>query len=256
MLRTAINELGGLGNLIQKGDTVLVKPNMSFDRTPEQAANTNPDLVGEMVKLVVAAGAREAVVLDHTLASAQLAYKRSGIEAAAKEAGARVVYVRGGTDPRFRDTVFPDGKVTTLWAVHDIVRRADVFINMPIVKHHVVARVTVGLKNLMGLAGGNRGLWHTDLANRICDINQRVRVDLTVVDGFRVLARNGPTGGNLKDVVEKRTIAVSTDRVAGDAFGATLLDVDPNDVPAISEAARRDMGQIDLAKVNIQRVNA
>ena len=130
------------------------------------------------------------------------------------------------------------------------------FINMPIVKHHVIARATVGLKNLMGLAGDNRGLWHTDLANRICDINQRVRVDLTVVDGFRVLVRNGPTGGNLKDVVEKRTIAVSTDRVAGDAFGATLLDMDPNDIPAIVDDARRGMGQIDLEKIDVQNVSA
>jgi len=256
MLRAAINELGGLSNLIQKGDTVLVKPNIAFDRTPEQAANTNPDLVGEMVKLVVAAGAGEVVVLDHTLAKAQLTYERSGIAAAAKEAGARVVYVRGKTDPRFRNTVFPEGKITKSWGVHSIVRQADVFINMPIVKHHVVARATVGLKNLMGLAGGNRGEWHTNLADRICDINQRVRVDLTVVDGFRVLARNGPTGGNLKDVVEKRTIAVSTDRVAVDAFGVTLLDMDPNDIPAIAEAARRGMGQIDLAKVDVQNVSA
>jgi len=256
MVRAALGEMGGLGKLIQPGETVLVKPNIAFDRTPEQAANTNPELVAEIVTLALDAGADRVVVLDHTLADPRLSYEHSGIASAAKEAGARVEFVRGKEDPRFRTIEFPEGEITRSWPVHDVVRRADVFINVPIVKHHIVAKATMGLKNLMGLAGGNRGEWHTQLAKRICDMNQRVRVDLTVIDGFRVLVRNGPTGGNLKDVVEKNTVAVSTDRVAADAYAATLLEFDPKDVPAIVEASRRGMGQIDLAKVDIHEVTA
>jgi len=255
MVRAGIEELGGLEKLVQPADTVLVKPNIGFNRTPEQAANTNPEVVGEVVRLALAAGAGEVIVLDHSLHDIRAAYDRSGIAAAAGEAGANVLYVRGKEDRRFQTIPFPEGKVTKSWPVHDIVQRADVLINVPVVKDHNVARATVGLKNMMGLAGGNRGQWHTDLADRICDMNQRVRVDLTVMDGFRVMVRHGPTGGSVKDVVEKRTIAMSTDQVAVDAYGATLLELDPNEVPAVAEASRRGMGQIDLTTIDIQELS-
>jgi len=254
IVRAALDEFGGLGQLIQPDDTVLVKPNIGFDRTPAQAANTNPDVVSEVVRLAIEAGAGEVIVLDHTLHDVRIAYEHSGIAAAAEDAGARVVHVRGKTDPRFRTVEFPEGKVTKSWPVYKVVWDADVLINVPIVKHHNLAKATMGLKNMMGLAGGNRGEWHTDLADRLCDMNQRVRVDLVVLDAFRVMVRHGPTGGSLNDVEDRRTVAVSADQVAIDAYGAGLLDMEPAEVPAVAEAARRGMGQIDLAKVDIHEI--
>jgi len=255
LVRAAVKKMGGLGLLVKKGDTVLVKPNIGWNRTPEQAADTNPDVVAAVVELVRQAGADKIIVLDHTCADPRASYQNSGIGPAAKEAGARVIYVRGAKDRRFVDIAFPQGKITKSWPLHAMITQADVLINIPVVKHHAEAVATMGLKNMMGLAGGNRGIWHTDLANRICDMNQRVRVDLTVLDGYRVLLRNGPTGGSLADVAERHTLAVSTDQVAADAFGATLLDMKAEDVPAIVEAASRAMGQMDLAEVDVTEIS-
>jgi uncharacterized protein (DUF362 family) len=254
--KAAIDALGGLEKLVSPGDIVVVKPNISFDRSPEYAATTNPDVVAAVVELAKGAGAAEVHVFDHTLYEARLTYKRSGIADAATKAGAKVSYVRGQNDRRFRDMAIPGGVVMTSWPLHDMLTKADVLINVPIAKHHDSTRLTLGMKNLMGLAGGNRGTWHRDmLVKRIADLNGAVKVDLTVLDAFRILVAHGPTGGSLDDVREPHKVIAGIDPIAVDSYAATLFDMKGEDIGYVREGHGRGLGELDLAKVSLRELS-
>lgn len=250
----AIAALGGLEKLVTSGDIVIVKPNIAWDRTPEQAANTNPEVVAAIVKLALKAGAGEVHVFDHAINDARLTYKSSGIAEAARRAGAKVGYVRGKDDPRFRDMSIPNGVIMPHWGLHDMLTRATVLINVPIAKHHNLTRLSLGLKNLMGLAGGDRGTWHPDIAKRLADLSSAVNVDLTVMDAFRILVDHGPTGGSLDDVKETRQVIASVDPVAVDSYAATLFGIKGNEIGYIQEAYERGLGEMELSKVNLKEV--
>jgi uncharacterized protein (DUF362 family) len=255
--KAAIDALGGFGKLITPGDVVMVKPNISFDRRPEQAATTNPDVVATVVELAMEAGAREVHLFDHTLNEARLTYKRSGIAEAAERAGAKVSFVRGKEDPHFKDMPIPGGVAMTSWPLHDMLTKADVLINVPIAKHHNVTRLTLGMKNLMGLAGGERGLWHNDnMAQRLAELSSAVKVDLTVVDAFRILVDHGPTGGSLDDVKETHQVIVGVDPVAVDSYAATLFGLKGEGINYVKAGHERNLGEIDLNKVKIRELNA
>ena len=252
--KAAIAALGGLGKLVSPGDIVVVKPNISWDSVPEYAATTNPEVVRAVVELAVEAGAAEVHVFDHTLNEARLTYKRSGIAEAARQAGARVSYVRGQNDPRFRVVAIPDGVVMTSWPIHDMLARANVLINVPIAKDHSLTRLTLGMKNLMGLVGGERGTWHPDIAQRLADLSSAVKVDLTVMDAFRILVDHGPTGGSLDDVRETHTVIAGTDPVAVDSYAATLFDMKGEEIGYIRAAHDRGLGELDLGKISVREV--
>ena len=252
--KAAIDGLGGLGKLVTSGDIVIVKPNIAWDRLPEQAATTNPAVVATLVELALEAGAAEVHVFDHTILEARLTYKRSGIAEAARGAGAKVSFVRGKDDPRFKEMTIAGGVAMSRWHLHDMLTKADVLINVPIAKHHNLTRLTLGLKNLMGLAGGDRGTWHTEIAQRLADVNSAVKVDLTVMDAFRILVNHGPTGGSLDDVKETHQLIAAVDPVAVDAYSATLFGVKGEDVGYVREAHKRGLGEMDLAKVNLKEV--
>ncbi len=252
--KAAIAALGGLEKLVSPGDIVVVKPNISWDRMPEYAATTNPDVVRAVVELAVEAGAAEVHVFDHTLNEARLTYKRSGIAAAAQQAGARVSYVRGQDDPRFREMPIPGGVVTTSWPIHEMIARANVLINVPIAKHHSLTRLTLGIKNLMGLAGGERGTWHPEIAQRLADFSSAVKVDLTVMDAFRILVDHGPTGGSLDDVREPHAVIAGTDPVAVDSYTATLFDMKGEEIGYIRAAHDRGLGELDLSRMSVREV--
>ncbi len=252
MVRKAVEILGGMHRFVKKGQVVLVKPNMAWDRVPEQAANTNPEVVAEIVKMCLEAGAKRVRVLDRTCNEARRCYARSGIEAAAKAAGAEVRHI---VDARFKDVPIPDGELIKSWPFYQDVIEADVFINVPIVKDHAISGATLGFKNLMGIIGGDRGSLHNKFAVKIVDINMPFRPTLTILDAFRVLMRNGPTGGNLADVEEKRTIIASQDMVAADTFALRLLRINPKQAEYLAIAAKRGMGNADLSQVKIIEVD-
>jgi len=252
--KAALAALGGLGKLVSPGDIVVVKPNISWDNLPKYAATTNPDVVRTVVELAVEAGAAEVHVFDHTLNEARLTYKRSGIAEAAEQAGARVSYVRGQNDPRFREMAIPAGVVMTSWPIHGMLTRADVLINVPIAKDHSLTRLTLGIKNLMGLAGGERGTWHPDIAQRLADFSSAVKVDLTVMDAYRILVDHGPTGGSLDDVRETHTVIAGTDPVAVDSCTTTLFDMKGEDIGYIRAAHDRGLGELDLARISVREV--
>ncbi|MBN2356128.1 DUF362 domain-containing protein [candidate division KSB1 bacterium] len=252
MVRKAVEALGGMAQFVKKGQTVLLKPNIGWDRLPEQAANTNPEAVAEVVKMCLEAGAKRVRVLDRTCNEPRRCYARSGIEAAAKSAGAEVRHI---VDARFKDVAIPDGELIKSWPFYRDVMDSDVFINIPIVKDHAISGATLGFKNIMGVIGGDRGSIHNKFATKIVDINMPYRPALTILDGYRVLMRNGPTGGNLADVAEKKIVIAGVDMVAADTYALQLLNVNPRQAEYLSIAEKRGMGTTDLSQVKMIEIN-
>ncbi len=246
----AVAAAGGMDSLVSKGDTVLVKPNIAWDRSPELAATTNPRVVAALVEMALDAGAAKVKVMDRTCNRARKSYERSGIKEAARKAGAEVLYA---DDDRFVSVTIPDGKLLKEWRLLRDAVEADVFINAPIVKHHGAVGMTAGMKNLMGCAGGNRGAWHVgDIDQRIADVQTVIRPDMVVIDAFRMLMAHGPQGGSLADVKQASTVAVSTDIVAADAYAAKVFGADARDFVYIRYASEMGLGEMNLADVNLR----
>ncbi len=252
LVRKAVEALGGMGRFVKKGQTVLLKPNIGWDRLPEQAANTNPEAVAEVIRMCLEAGAARVRVLDRTCNEPRRCYMRSGIEKAAKAAGGEVRHI---VESRFQDLPITGGELVTSWPVYRDAIESDVIINMPVAKHHNISGVTLSFKNLMGLLGGDRGVLHNHFMTKIVDINMAIRPSLTIIDAWRIMLRNGPTGGSLADVVEKQLYIASADRVAADAWAMGLFNIDPNTVEYLRIAAKRGLGQLDLKRVKIQEIN-
>lgn len=251
LTRAAIDALGGMGKLVQKGDFVVIKPNIAWNQPPEVAATTNPAVVGEIVKMCKEAGASRILVIDHVIDKpAEMVLGLTGIMQAGKAAGADVSAAQNESD--FRTIEIPKGKaIQSDTCIKDILK-ADVFINVPIAKVHDATRVTLGLKNLMGCIW-DRQTWHRNaLDQSIADYVTAIRPDLTILDANRILLSGGPKGpGKTKDVGQ---VIAGVDPVAVDAYGATLFGMKPEEVGHIRLAHESGVGEIDLAKVRIKQV--
>ncbi len=247
----AIAALGGMSKFVKRGDVVWVKPNMAWDRAPEFAANTNPDVVATLVRLCLEAGAKTVKVGDKTCNNADKSYPASGIEAAAKAAGAEIVYI---DDSRFKDVALK-GQRLDKWPLYPEIIECDLVINTPIAKNHAIAQATLAMKNYMGVIGGKRADWHQDLGNCLADITAYMKPRLTVLDCIRVLTAHGPTGGNLDDVKRTDTLVASTDVVALDAFGAELLGYKPQDIKSVVAGQAAGLGQIDYRKLALKELD-
>ena len=252
MFDSAVAALGGMAAFVKKGQRVLVKPNMGWDVPPERAGNTNPQLVARIVQQCLAAGAKEVYVFDHPCDDWKRSYKTSGIEAAAKQAGAKVA--PAASEQYFHTVALTGAKKLQSAKVHELLMQADVFINVPILKHHSSSDVTIGMKNMMGVVW-DRGFWHgNDLHQCIADFAAYRQPDLVVVDAYNVLMANGPRGVSAADVVNMKALLVSTDVVAADAAAAKLFGVDPASVHYIQLAAQEGRGRMDLDKLNIKKI--
>jgi uncharacterized protein (DUF362 family) len=239
-VRACVAALGGMERFVKPGETVLVKPNMAWDRSPEQGANTDPEVVAEVVRLCRAAGARRVIVSDNSIHDAGRVAERSGIGAAVAEAGG-VLVLPGAS--AFDRTVL-GGSVLSSWDVLSVLFQADRLINVPVVKHHALSLLTCGMKNHMGLIGGSRGRLHQEIHAAVVDLAAAFRPTLTVVDATRVMMRNGPTGGRLEDVAAVNAAAAGTDPVACDAWAARQLGLDPADVGHVVLAEGRGLGRV------------
>ena len=246
----AVATLGGMNRFVKRGDVVWVKPNMAWDRAPEFAANTNPDVVATLVRLCLEAGAKTVKVGDKTCNEDKKSYPSSGIEAAVKAAGGEIVYIDDG---RFKEMAI-NGQRLDKWLVYPDIVESDLVINVPIAKHHSISKVTVCMKNYMGVAGGQRGQWHQDLATCLCDITRFMKPRITVVDAIRILTGNGPTGGNIADVKRLDTIAAGTDVVGLEAFGTELLGCRPEDSKMVTAAQKAELGQMDYRKSALREI--
>ncbi len=252
MFDKAIASLGGIGAFVPKGSKVLVKPNIGWDVTPERAGNTHPKLVARIVEQCLAAGAKQVSVFDHTCDPWAQCYRNSGIERAVKDAGGRIV--SGDSEGYYQKVVVPKGKRLTEAKVHELFLDADVFINVPILKHHSSSMVTVGMKNLMGVVW-DRGFWHrNDLHQCIADFASYRKPTLTVVDAYNVMKQNGPRGVSTGDVVAMKSLIISRDFLAADVAAAKVFGAEPGDIPHIQLAAEMNLGRIDLNGLSINRI--
>jgi len=249
LAKAAVETLGGMGKFVAKGDVVMIKPNIGWDRTPELAACTNPEVVKALVELAFAAGAKTVTVMDNTTNQAQRCYIRSGIQAAAKAAGADVPFV----NPRRVKKMAVRGAWLKEWDVIQDFVEADKVINVPIVKHHSLCRATIGMKNWLGAIGDPRNQLHQRLDEAMVDLAAFFKPALTVLDAYRILVRNGPQGGRPSDTRLLKTVVAGTDAAAVDAMGATFLDIPPGELPYLKFAVDRGLGRIDLEKLAIEK---
>jgi uncharacterized protein (DUF362 family) len=247
--KEAIAMLGGMKRFVGKGDRVVIKPNIGWDRTPEMAACTNPEVVKTLVELVLEAGAKKAIVIDNTTNQAKRCYVRSGIQEAVKQAGGDMLFV---DDYRVKKTALK-GAWLKEWDVLLDVIEADKVINVPIAKHHSLCRLTLGMKNWLGATGGARNQLHQDLDKAVVDLAAFFKPQLTVLDAYRILVRNGPQGGRISDTQLVKTVVAGTDPVAVDAMGATFFEVAPRELPYLRLARERGLGEFELEKVRFEK---
>jgi uncharacterized protein (DUF362 family) len=251
LVQAVMRELGGMGRFVSRGDVVLVKPNIGWDRTPEQAANTNPEVVAEVVRQCVNAGAKKVIVTDVSCNDARRSFQRSGIAEAARAAGAEVLLPEAS---RFKD-VDLEGEMLHVWPVFEPFLSADKIINIPVAKHHVLSGATLGIKNWFGILGGQRSELHQQVHYSLADLADFARPTLTMVDCYRILVRNGPTGGSLEDVALKKTLVAGTDAVAIDAYVAKAFwNLGADDLPYLKLASQRGLGQYEFEKVRSKMV--
>jgi uncharacterized protein (DUF362 family) len=251
LARRAVGALGGMGRFVSRGDVVLVKPNIGWDREPAQAADTNPEVVAAVVRMCLEAGAKSVRVMDRPCNDPRRCYKRSGIRDAVESIGDPAATIEFMDERKFVTVPIKRGKLLKEWTFHRDVLEADRRINVPIAKHHNAARLTMSLKNVMGVLGGNRGNIHHDLDAYIADLNTALRFDLVVLDAVRILTGNGPQGGRLTDVRKIDTVIAGSDPVAVDSFGATLFGITGRDVPHVLRAHEQGLGEIDLARIRV-----
>jgi uncharacterized protein (DUF362 family) len=248
--KKAVEMLGGMSKFISKKDIVMIKPNIGWNRTVEQAANTNPEVIKALVEMVLNAGAKKVIVMDNPCHKPADTYQRSGIEAAAKAAGAEVRY------PDENRLVIHDFKGEQLkrWPVFKDFLDVDKFINVPILKHHGSAGLTIGMKNLYGILGGKRGKLHRNMGQGIADLGNCFKTTFTLVDAFRVMKRNGPIGGRVSDVELKKTVIASTNIMEGDVVAVDLFGAEPMKYEFIQAAVERKMGNADIGKINLKSI--
>jgi uncharacterized protein (DUF362 family) len=244
----AMDAMGGMSRFVSKQDVVVIKPNIGWDRTPEQAGNTNPFVVAALVELAFKAGAKKVKVFDMPCNDARRCYESSGIRRAAEEKGASVFFAdKWNTVPAHFSYESPmEG-----WPVLRDALECDTFINVPILKHHGLTRLTLSMKNLMGVCAGERGQIHQNIGKKLVDLTDFIQPDLTVIDAYRVLLRNGPTGGDLADVEKPETIIVSHDATLADTFSCQLMGVSWREIPYLQHADMRKFGLNNLELADI-----
>lgn len=257
MFRQAIAQMGGMKKFVKPGSKVVVKPNIGWDKAPELAGNTNPKLVTEIIKQCFAAGAKEVAVFDHTCDDWQKCYKNSGIEAAAKAAGAKVL--PADQESYYREISLPRGKNLKKAKVHNAIMDCDVWINVPVLKNHGGAQLTISMKNHMGIVW-DRGFFHQhDLQQCIADICTMSKpAVLNVVDAYRIMKTNGPRGRSASDVVLAKGLFMSQDIVAVDTAAAKFFnqvrEMPLDKVGHLSKAQELKVGTMDIDKLKVKRI--
>jgi uncharacterized protein (DUF362 family) len=254
IVRRALAAFGGMESFVPKDASVIIKPNICVAyHTYEYAATTNPWVVAALVKVCLEAGARKVQVMDLPFGGTpQAAYAKSGIAEHVQAAGGEMVQM---SSLKYVSADIPQGKDLKSVKIFSDVQKADVLINVPIAKHHGLARLTLGMKNLMGLIKDRPSIHH-NLGQRLADLTSLFQPTLTVVDAVRILTTNGPSGGNLDDVKQMDTIIVSPDIVAADSYATTLFDLRPDDIAYIPAAAAMGLGRSDLQNLKIEEIAA
>jgi uncharacterized protein (DUF362 family) len=252
MFDRAIEAMGGMQAYVKPGQSVLVKPNVGWDVVPENGANTNPELVKRIIEHCLKAGAREVLVFDNTCDNWRRSYQNSGIEAAVNAAGGRMR--PGNVESLYRDVAIPGGRRLKEGKIHQLVDETDVFINVPVLKHHGGAQITIALKNLMGIIWDRRYMHRNDLQQCIADLATYRKPDLNIVDAYRVMMQNGPRGVSGDDIVMMKSLIISPDMVAADTAAARLFGATPAQIGHIRIAHEMGIGNMELESQSIHRI--
>lgn len=252
MVRRAVEALGGMKRFVKKGDNVIVKPNIGPPvRSYEYAATTNPWVMGAVVKLCLEAGAGRVRVMDNPFGgTAEAAFAASGIREQVEKSGGEIQIM---SRFKFIPTELPQARDIKKWGIYEDILKADALINVPVAKHHSAARLTLAMKNLMGVIERPQ-MFHLNLHQRIADLASLVKPTLNIIDAVRILVANGPTGGDLNDVRKLDTVIASTDIVAADSYAATLFGLKAENIPYIYLGAEMGTGRADLAALNIKEI--
>jgi len=257
MFKKAIAELGGLGKFVKKGQVVVVKPNIGWDKSPEMAANTNPQLVGEIVKQCFAAGAREVKVLDHTCNEWRNCYSNSGIEDAVKRAGGKMI--PANEESYYREVPISKGVKLKRTKVHEDILDCDVWINVPVLKNHGGAKMSIAMKNHMGIVWDRRFFHANDLQQCIADVCTLDKAAvLHVVDAYRLMKNNGPQGKSEADAVLSKGLFISQDIVAIDTAATTFFNnvrsMPLDSVGHLAKAEALKLGTMKISDLNVKRI--
>lgn len=251
LVAKVLEPLGGMSRFVKPGDRVVVKPNIGWDRRPEQAANTHPLVVKAVVAQALLAGAKKVQVFDRTCNEQRRCYANSGIEQAIRELNDDRAIIEHIDQRKFVPVEIAKGKTLTRWEIYKDALDCDCYINLPVAKHHGLSRLTLGLKNSMGVIGGNRGSLHHDLGQSLADLATVIRPKLTLIDATRILLDNGPQGGNLDDVRRMDTLIAAVDPVAADAYATTLFDLQPDAIASTVAAHRLGLGEMALERIKV-----
>ena len=252
MFDAGIAALGGLKSFIKPNQTVVVKPNIGWDAPPERAADTNPELIGRIVKRCLEAGAKKVMVFDNPCDEWTACYKNSGIEKAVKNNGGQIV--SGKIEGYYHPVDIPKGKNLKNTRVHELILESDVFINVPVLKNHGGATMSLAMKNLMGVVW-NRGFYHANnLHQCIADFVTFRKPDLNIIDGYRVMKRNGPRGVSVDDVATMKYQLISKDIVAIDTAATKIFGIETERVKHIVIAEEMGLGTTNLDSLKIKRI--
>jgi uncharacterized protein (DUF362 family) len=242
-LAAALAAIGGIGQFIKSGDRVMLKVNAAFATPPALSATSSPDLVAEVARLCLAAGAKEVRVTDNPINDPDSCFRLTGIAEAAEGAGAKLLLPRPGY---FVNHTVEGASLIREWPLlADPLEGVNKMIGIAPVKDHHRSGASMTMKNWYGLLGGRRNIFHQDINTIITELATMVRPTFVILDGTTTMMSNGPTGGSLSDLKQTDTLIVSTDQVAADAFGVTLLGRTVADLPYIEKAAAAGCGTAD-----------
>ena len=244
----AIEGLGGMNRFVKRGDVVWIKPNIGWDRKPEQAANTNPELVATLLQMCFNAGAKTIKIGDNPCNPAIKTYENSGIAPIARKLGAKVLFL---DESRYKEMAVK-GELIKTHPVYPEIVECDLVINVPVLKHHRLADLTMCMKNYMGVIGERKSFHNKGFATCVADITRFMKPRLCILDAIRVLTANGPSGGKLEDVAVKGTVAAGVDIVALDAFGAEVMGKDPKAIESVKKGEETGLGKIDYRSLALK----
>ncbi len=251
MAKAAFLNFKFLSTMAIKNKTVLVKPNIGWNVKPELGANTNPGIVSETVKYFIERGAARVYVMDNSADNWKESYTSSGIEKAAKSAGA--IMAPAHQESYYQSVNIPSGKKLKKTKIHEIALSCDLFINLPVLKTHHSTMMTCAMKNLMGVIWDRYELHSLDLHQCIADLNTVIKPQINIVDAYRVMFKSGPRGTSRSDIVLKNQLFISNDIVSIDSASARTLNLDPNKIKYLAIFGKDKPG-FDLQKTEIKKV--
>jgi uncharacterized protein (DUF362 family) len=257
LLERALQEMGGIGKYVKKGQSVVIKPNIGWDKKPDFAANTNPELVKALVEQCFKAGAKKVTVFDHTCDNWQKCYENSGIKKAAEAAGATIL--PANEEIYYQEVKLPQALILKSTKIHKALLEADVWFNVPVLKNHAGAQMSIAMKNYMGIVWDRPYFHANNLQQCIADVCTYIKKPaLNIVDAYRCMRKNGPQGRSVSDTSVLKSIIVSKDIVAADTAAVSLFNqvqsMDIKKVGHIANGERMKLGTQNINKLNVKRI--